>query len=244
MNEAQEFSTNERPLTSPPREEWKSELFNSEKFYESGVAILGHLRESIKSGDYAILLGDDASGRLHSRLLGDVIKEVYAQNGHPAPAIRFVAGSGADGTLFEEKNQALKEYASKLKEELSSRNSPGGKVLIVSDIISTGNSLNPLARALRDQGIPFDVVAFSAPDDIQLQILEERWGTRIVRGVGAGGVYGDHGLMGVEKNPAELHARALKGFQPRVRASRSDIGVVAQKLLHWWSESDASAEMH
>lgn len=240
MKEAQEFPyESERPAVQPVEDGWKSRLFDSNQVYQSGVKILEKLRGDIEAGNYAMLLGDDASGRLHTRLLGEVIKGVYGRKGYPPPTVRFVAGSGQLGHLYDEKKEALREYVAKLKQELSAKNLAKSKVLVVSDIVFTGNSLNLLAGALQREGILFDLVSFSGPDDIQLKVLEGRWGTRIVRGVGGGGLYGQHHLAGVEKHSGDLHAHLLRGFsKAEVGASRADIKIVAQNLSSWFLEGE------
>lgn len=52
------------------------------------------LQESIDSGEYNLIIGDDASGRIPALVVRNFIKEVYAKRGYPKPATRFFAGSG------------------------------------------------------------------------------------------------------------------------------------------------------
>lgn len=213
--------------------------------YESGAQILEGLEGDINAGNYAVILGDDASGRIAALILGDVIKTSYHQHGYEPPAIRFVAGSGQRSTdgissldlkhkFFRyRKKKKLDTYAKKLNAEFGFSDGGNRKLLLVTDVIATGNSLTPLAEALGRHGIPFDVAAFAGPD--YKSALEEKWNTRIFEGSGCGSIYSRPDLSGVEKNIKDLHAHpTLHNHTSHVPEARADAKDISRQLSAWF----------
>src|SRR3989344_9337060 len=55
--------------------------------------ILEKLRPELERGEYRLIIGDDASGRIPTRIVGEVIKKLSEERGFPRPLVRFIAGS-------------------------------------------------------------------------------------------------------------------------------------------------------
>jgi len=56
--------------------------------------ILEQARESIDKGEYNILIGDDASGRVPTLIFRRVLQDVYKEKGYDAPKTLFFAPRG------------------------------------------------------------------------------------------------------------------------------------------------------
>ncbi|HTP56872.1 MAG TPA: phosphoribosyltransferase [Candidatus Paceibacterota bacterium] len=191
--------------------------------------ILEELREPIERGDYGTIIGDDASGRIPTRIIGEVINAVYDAHGRPHPDIRFLAGSGRGMKLL-----ARKHKESRLEEYL--RSLSRARVLIVTDTLATGGSLLPLANALRKSRIPFDIAAVGALLDVTpLPELERKLGGRIVYGMlNTPQIYERKEKRGVYKEPEEIFSRP-GGYTRLVNEARADAHVVAQHLIEKFS---------
>src|SRR3989344_8140945 len=55
--------------------------------------ILIELMPDIETGAYSTIIGDDASGRVPTIILANVMKSIYELKGYPPPTVRFLAGS-------------------------------------------------------------------------------------------------------------------------------------------------------
>ena len=175
--------------------------------------ILDSLRNDIEAGNYAVVIGDDASGRIPTLAVERFLRARYGALGYPPPKTRFVAGSGSgsesiSGADAERKSAALNEFVGGL-------NVPEGKrALIVTDVVLTGGSLSPLVAALEAHGIAFDIATIGF--DEKLGELALGWfeasGGRII----SGGpdlypnIFKRHDLAGVVKEKTELHARRYR----------------------------------
>lgn len=54
--------------------------------------IIEQLKERLKRGDYGLIIGDDASGRIPAIILGNFIKKISEQNGLNGPETIFIPG--------------------------------------------------------------------------------------------------------------------------------------------------------
>ena len=144
--------------------------YNFEKVFDDleriAFPLVERLKESIDNGDYDMLIGDDASGRLPTLALRGVINE---RNRKLCPDLklseseiktRFVAGG-----QNEENKEELKKALEKLKPEIKK------KALVVTEYIQSGESMARISKLLENLGISFDVAAFTSEKD-KLEIPE------------------------------------------------------------------------
>lgn len=207
--------------------------------------ILGALRDNIERGSYQLIIGDDASGRNPALLLNRVIQDIYQEKGYELPKILFFAGSKQ--VPEEEKPEKIKRISDFLThgKDSSYYNFDGvKKVLIVTDFIETGASLDPIVSALQGQGIDFDVASISGS-------LEERWGKTIFYGSDSDSpplMYGKDSLSGVyknNKNSGDIFSKPTAGnlegimdkkdVNKNVADTREDVALLADELTKWYN---------
>lgn len=204
------------------------------------LRIVEALRPELETGAYQALIGDDASGRLHTRLLQGVINAIYKKYGHSPVAVRFVAGSGNfidHHKVSPAKVEMLERFVAKLKSDVPGLN----RVLIVSDIVISGKSLAPLAQALVKGDIAFDVAQFAVPHHERTVPLTELPNTRIISG---GLVYDQlfrSELHGVVKEFDQLHAKPAVqyvvgeegqyAFNRKIGASRKEVAKTVEGVM-------------
>lgn len=107
---------------------------------------------------------------------------------------------------------------------------------MVSDIIETGLSLQPLVQALRKAGIQYDIATVGLGKAVSREELEQKLRARIVAG-GVGTtpeIYGRHELSGVRKDEDDVYAkRSLEDTAERKKA-RKDVSLLAHELVEWY----------
>ncbi len=97
--------------------------------------------------NYDTLLSDDASGRLVTRFLREVINKKREAVGKPRVQTYFIAGGW----------QALNaEY---IQEFIRQKKSSIHKALLVTELVGTGESANRLVKIFEQEGLDFDVAA-------------------------------------------------------------------------------------
>jgi hypothetical protein len=251
----------------------KSELIQNSKEKEEGELnyreiedlrrpaedLLLQLKEKIDRGEYNLIIGDDASGRIPTRIFYNTLKAIYEKKKYESPKVIFFAGSGRFNTkshswIREEKTKMIKAY---LKHFLKN-NAIGAekiKALVISEVIDTGNSLKPLADALHQEKIDFDIAAFSGPYVKEhVRRLEEYLGCKIFEPLSEetkDGIYGKLRLHGVRKETHELFAHPLrdsfwtkifrrdssKSIKNSVKKAREDVNKLSEYLVEWYSKN-------
>src|SRR3990167_11536940 len=61
--------------------------------------IIEKIRTRIENGEYGLIIGDDASGRIPTLILGNFIKKVSEQKGLDKPNIIFIPGAFISGSF-------------------------------------------------------------------------------------------------------------------------------------------------
>ncbi|MFA5830933.1 MAG: hypothetical protein WC878_03840 [Candidatus Paceibacterota bacterium] len=201
-----------------PQESISSENNSPEKLHFSEVEelrepvekILAEIAPRLEKGEYQLLIGDDASGRVPTWVWKKIIGEMYEEKGFPPIETVYIAGSGSSGKsqnltggAFQEKKEKIEDFLKYLSEGKESQKirvrAPLSRVLISTDSVFTGTSLDPLMEVLKEGGIPFDIIA------IGLQKTHSgdkgiRSGQKIIYGkIGLPGVDGSSHLSGVGK---------------------------------------------
>ncbi|MFA6273807.1 MAG: hypothetical protein WC662_01475 [Candidatus Paceibacterota bacterium] len=118
--------------------------------------LLKQMKYSINNGEFKTIIGDDASGRIPTLIINNVIKDIYKEKGYTEPQIMFIAGSRGLGEVSEKevKIDKTKEHISKYLKNKE------GKTLISTEYIQYGSSLKSLGEALKELKIPYEISTF------------------------------------------------------------------------------------
>ena len=201
--------------------------------------ILEDLRPKIEKGEYTIVLADDASGRIPAFIIGHVLKTVYEHKGFPAQHFRTVAGSmRVQGDLKRNKSIALREQFGKMKQTMLDHapEQATGRILIVTDTVNSGQSVELPLRSLRANGLEADVATLSimsSSEDVhesKRKYFEEKWDTTVVS---ASHTFPDiyhTRLSGVTKKDDKVFATPNDTPHEVVRASRHYAKQIAEDL--------------
>lgn len=116
---------------------------------ESLARLVVELEDKIPN--YDTILSDEASGRLPSLFLRQIINRKRRESGNDPVNTYFLAWGKTAGS---ERARAVENFINQKKGEIR-------KALLVTDYIYSGESLNKLAQLLEAQGINFDIAAVS-----------------------------------------------------------------------------------
>ena len=222
--------------------------------------ILEQLRERSDQEGYSLIIGDDASGRIPTRMFEYVLGALYEKRGFPHPEVRFFAGSHGLRGLEEPqggltrkaltflvpglksdaeiKTDNVEQYLKKIRAR-HKRVSTG--VLVVTDTIETGRALKPLSNALKKQHINFDIATMGMVGDRE-ESVAKYLGSEIFYGMrGTPAIYTERSLGGVRKDRRDLFAEVLRGegVSEIVREAREDAKTLAQELVAWYGKEAA-----
>ncbi len=214
------------------------------------------MREQIDRGEFDLVIGDDASGRLPALVLGDFISKVYKQRGEKPPQRMFFAGSGSkDIAPLTEDERIIKEN------ELAgflAEHKPGQHALVITELIRSTElrSLSPLLNALKQNNIKYDIAALNIDDraissaktkNAKSETKDDDKGARVY----VGEVIKDGSLpkiyraemSGVYKDPKDKFAKPIKYFwsspeamQMFINEARRDVAILSQELLEQYNQ--------
>ncbi len=215
--------------------------------------LLGELREKIDGGEYQLIIGDDASGRIPTLIFDNLLKRVYKEKGYEPPQTLFFAGA----QLFKEEEKKVRTSAVSgfLKKGILGKELDG-RALIVTDTISSGDALESITVGLKEAGIQFDIVTIALidleNDKFPEGRLQLKLGGKIYygnRSINTPGIYGSRGISGVYKESSkDLFARPIvkqkdmegdrfltsEGIQKQIGRAREDVKVLSEDLLRWY----------
>lgn len=198
---------------------------------EPTIEMLRPVLEQVKNGEYQLIIGDDASGRIPTWIVRKVINAAYHEQGRAEIPTRFVAGTrryDPRNELHREKKAQLKDYLDELKEEISGLT----KVLIVTDSVAKGISLVPLVESLREAAIDCDILSVGGGENDTEQTAEERLQVPIHFGQEATPrVYNKWRLSGIDKLPSALHATSAHEDRRRFDPVNVEQYVIDRKEL-------------
>jgi hypothetical protein len=190
-----------------------------------------------------------------------IISALHQANSFPRPQTRFVAGSRDNiwlKDIFQKKKSNLREYVGELRSFLGVDDTEG-RMLIVTEYIQTGRSLQLLVDILNDAGIKYDIATLGIEQGNVQEELEEKWGTQIVSGSDENPLLkGMHRYGGVIKDNPNIHARKLRDgdkeyrgwdgeiereiydeyTQARINASREKASQLAEKIVSEYSQEN------
>lgn len=216
---------------------------------EDGINnILSRIKHRIDAGEYKLVVGCDASGRIPTLIMEEVIKELYRQKGLGSLKTRFYAGaySYVDKERNEKVSKILDSIAGVLKEN-------PGRVLVVTEAILTGRSLVPILQVLKHLHAPFDVATTSSESNISDSAKQRNYLSplfeymdpdSIITGeADYGGITHNSKISGVVKDYKDAFSRSYKKeeyegdpaaqrrVQQGINNSRIDVDAVVHNLL-------------
>lgn len=175
--------------------EFEMEDFEATKYHFANLA--KQLTPAIYNHEYNLVMGDDASGRIPTLVIGGLMKEIYSEDKVKSPEILFLAGQGL---ATEGEKKELDNYLQKIIKE-KKINPEKTKVLIVTEYMHTGGNVAYLFGGLTRAGLSCDVATLStylsaksiyknrpSLKDVKMYIGEEGgrlrfWGERQISGV-------------------------------------------------------------
>ena len=215
--------------------------------------IMNEIGAEAEKGAYPLIIGDDASGRLPTLAMKRILDSFCKEKGLPLPETRFVTGSKR---LSPEELQAKKSKLAEFFDEtidgelLSRLSAPGAKVLIMSDVVDTGTSLDPVIEELKARNIGYQVVSLSLLYENRQPMLEKKWGegNYTTGDVGLPYLFGMQTISGVKKQPEELFSTPFKDpryseeekteIQRQINAARQMTDEVADGVYKEWREKE------
>ena len=214
----------------------KEERLSIERLKDPIQEIIQQLMKEIDEGKYRVLVGDDASGRIPTLIMANVINALYERNGYPHPFIRFVAGSTFlyDQEVLDEKQQKITHHMGTFNIEKKDEH----RALVITDTIDSGASVRMMMNSLKESGIMADVAAVSVRVSSLKRELESEFGCRVVYGFeGLPDIYGKE-FSGVKKESHNLFAepriknRNNPELQQKINTARTVAKTVAQEIIN------------
>jgi adenine/guanine phosphoribosyltransferase-like PRPP-binding protein len=123
--------------------------------------IFTQLKSEISRGEYSMVIGVDAAGRVPALLIREAINNVYEHNSKNKIPIFFYAGYGqlTDPNVKAEKTEGIKTSLTKLLKYNIVDLSGDKRILLVDDAISKGRSTGPLISLIMEMGYKVDIAA-------------------------------------------------------------------------------------
>lgn len=224
--------------------------------------IIEKIKSRIEAGEYGIIIGDDASGRIPALILGNFIKKVSEARGLSKPNIIFIPGKltkdmpGGDFVQEGQRIERIQEFDDYLSEHGADKNK---KVLIVTDTVQSGGSLSALVDLLNKSGYVAEIVTIGLEfeDDEKMQKRRKRHlkNTEIISGEyrrsrepvsrtidNTPMIYGKHELGGVKKIEGDDKSKPTKvfetygkqGIQHSINQAREDAAIITDSLFNWY----------
>jgi len=181
------------------------ELKEFEDTKEQFTNLIRQLTPAIHSQEYGLVIGDDASARLPTLVIGGLMKEIYNEDKKRSPQILFLAG---EGWRDKDEKAELDRYLQKMIKG-KKINPEETKVLLVTEYIQSGRHVANFLGSFKKVGLSCDVATLSTssssksykelPDfkDVKMYIGEP------------GGIlrfWGQAGLSGVTKKDRKTFA--------------------------------------
>lgn len=237
-----EFSLTPPKTEKEIRHEEIEELFNPIK------EILYRFREQINQGVYKLLIGDDASGRIPTLILDRVLKAIYKERGHVLPKTIFMAGSGTGfDTIYGQPLAAKREKIKDFIQHIFKSNSSSKRVMVITENIFTGKSLEPLIDTLEELDIEYDITSVGivyGGDKIESKNIKERAFGSMRK---TPSIYFNKRLSGVDKKPVNLFSTPQKKEESReeeqtsiqllINTSREEVEKMANRLAENYRKS-------
>ncbi len=212
--------------------------------------IIEKIESRIENGEYGLIIGDDASGRILTLILGNFIKKISEMKRLDKPNIIFIPGRLRRRILGRDND--IKE----LEEHVSSFGASKDKrVLIVTDTVLTGDSLKTLVAVLHEIGFTCDIATIGVETDEKdllerdsnlqhAEIISGEYYTEDNFMPHTPGLYREKTLSGVTKKAGKIKSTTLKSsgsdkdergmIQDQINQAREDAGIVTDHLVSWY----------
>lgn len=183
---------------------------------------------------YDTLISDDASGRLVTLVLRRILDNRREKSGLPPMKVWFLA-SGRNEPLQQ---KAIDHFVARHASEL-------GRVLIVTELVDTGDSLRDLTKSFAKKKLLPGIAALSVAE--HPTFYAKKFTNNLIFGVqGYAGVdlHDEHTFAGVRKDNTQrgAHPRRYKDFdlpslreanQEKVNQARQEVKLIADTFLQW-----------
>jgi hypoxanthine phosphoribosyltransferase len=243
------------PIIGSPSRHDEDMLFVKEwvlELREPTQKILEKLTPVLESGEIQLIIGDDASGRIPTAIFRKIFDMAYKERGFITPETRFIAGSrDLKGEEKQKKKEKIAEYLERVKKDVEKKFGRTLKgVLVVTDVIDSGRSLDPLIEDLNEMGAEVKVASigvYRSPESVNR--IETRWNAPIFYNEtdGAPSVYSKDEVSGVGKNSRDLFSHLFKSdiyyderrnseIQEQTNISREIANDVASDVYKKWKK--------
>jgi len=184
---------------------------------------LERILERIGSENFDLIIGDDASDRIPTLILSKFFGAKAEKENKKTPQTIFIAG-GTRGLGEKNKETTMSEKKERITHFLNEKVDTTSKycrVLIVTDTIDTGATLQPVIMALKEYVFHIHVAAVALlGEGMDLESAEkakkelgEKFGIDITYGtIETPAIWSRNQLSGVKRkeNPSEIHSRPIK----------------------------------
>lgn len=216
--------------------EMQSDIFKHEELIEALMKLVENLGS--KLGDYEMILSDDASGRLPSLFLRKIINAIREKGKKESAKTFFVAGGRHPNERKEGTKSEIEHFIAGKK--------PKGRMLLVTEYIETGRSIERIMDVLDNQSIDYDVATVSVGRDPKEDpYYSEKLKKRLIYGkVGMSGIklFNKPAYSGVTKSTESLNEEEEQKMSPHphrsnraepnlMRQAREDIEILAQAVI-------------
>ena len=171
-----------------------------------------------KRGDFLLIIGDDASGRIPALIFSEFLRKVNEKTDKKRPKTIFIAGGtrdlwGEEGErIRSEKKERIADLLKKIESTIGDELRRKVSTLIVTDTLSRGQTLMPLTKALRELEIPFYIATISLTHG-RPDIKEKQLGGKVFYGKeDIPSIWEKYSLGGVKRagGPQSLHSKPIK----------------------------------
>lgn len=228
------------------------------------------MKEHIDKGEYSVILGEDASGRLPALLFQQVLTTLYKEKNLPFKKIETLFFSGQNPeTLFfagqrigdpAQREKIVKEFKNFIEMSGAKEKAENKKILVVTEVIETGKNLFPFTDTLRTMKINFDIatIGFLGGEfKPHSESIEYFLGGKIFWGIGDEPklCHQNYSMGGVKKlNEPALFAKLFPASAKNLEynsenypqmisnEARRDIKILAQKLVKWYKEENSDVD--
>lgn len=203
---------------------------------ESAVEMVKRMKAKIDHGDYDILISDDASGRIPTLMLRKIINERNKVL-HPEQSVkeREIKTVFISGGISPANNEVLQKAFEDLKPEVKKA------ALLVTEYMSTGESIARIAGLLEKAELSFDIASLTARGNFYdyLRAFPDVVGNHNLF-IGddtahyPGKIWARSDLSGVKKVIKEVHPVIFfdrETGQEKINKVREDINTLANQAL-------------
>jgi len=126
--------------------------------------ILNELRSAINNHEFTCIIGDDKSARIPALTMGRTINKIYTSRGEDEVPVLFIDPHNYTGAMGGDRGQGKKSYErhlllkEKVKELFHNAGVEKGKVLLVTDYVSTGSTIMSFEDMVKEIGCEIQII--------------------------------------------------------------------------------------